>query len=98
MDASISPVGVRTMVTTRWYPSPSKSSRRAPVIWQVGRLENLDIDRRTAGLKDQCWVARAAAPSGVDEHPVDVSFEPTAVEPVQLMVVGLTRSEGPVRH
>ena len=97
MDASISPVGVRTVVTMRRYPTASKSSRRASDL--AGRLTRKPRhrlpDRRPEG---PVLGSQGSRPAGVDEHAVDVSFEPTADEPVQLMMVGPARSEGPVRH
>ena len=49
-------------------------------------------------MKDQCWIAQAGTPASIDERSVDVAREPAAVETVELMMVGATRCEAPVRR
>jgi|SoiMethySBSTD1v2_1073268.scaffolds.fasta_scaffold1086895_1 hypothetical protein len=68
-----------------------------PVSRQVDRLKDVDIDRRAGGPKNQGRVAKIGAPASVDEHSVDVALQPAAFEPVELMMVGATWREGPVR-
>jgi hypothetical protein len=64
---------------------------------QVDRLKDVDTDRRAGGIMNQCRVAKTGTPAGVDEHPVDVALQPPTVEPVELMMVGTTWRQGPVR-
>ena len=68
-----------------------------PVGRQVDLLKDVDTDRRAGGAKNQCRVAKIGAPASVDEHSVDVALQPAAFESVELMMVGATWREGPVR-
>jgi hypothetical protein len=69
----------------------------SPVSRQVDRLKDVDTDRRAGGINNQCWVAKTGAPASVEEQSVDVALQPAALEPGELMMVGATWRQGPVR-
>jgi hypothetical protein len=69
-----------------------------PVIRQVARLEDVHGDRRAMRIKNQRRITKASAPTSIHEFPVDVTLEPAAIEPVELMMVRATRRETSVRR
>jgi hypothetical protein len=64
----------------------------------VDRFEDINTDSRAIGIKNDCRVAKADTPAGIDKLSVDVASQPAASEPVELMMVGPTRCKGPVRR
>jgi hypothetical protein len=69
-----------------------------PVGRQVDRLKDVDSDRRAGGVKNQCRVAKTGTPASTDEDSVDVALQPAAFETVELMMVGATWRQSPVRR
>jgi hypothetical protein len=65
---------------------------------QIGRLEDVDIDGCSAGSEYQGRVVKTGAPTGIDERSVNLALRPGAVEPVELVMVRTTRSEGSIRR
>jgi hypothetical protein len=65
---------------------------------QIDRLEDVDIDSRALGIEDQCRIAEASTPAGIDQRSVDLAPRPVAIEPGELMMVRPTRRQASVRR
>jgi hypothetical protein len=93
MDAPMSPVnGGHDALVARSL----EGVQTCPVSRQVDRLKDVDNDRRAGGIKHQCRIAKTGTPASVNERSVDVALQPTAFEPVELIMVGATWGQAPV--
>ena len=64
---------------------------------EVDRLEDVNMDCRALGVKDQGREPEARTPARIYEPPVDVALQPAAYEPIELMIVWATWSQSSVR-
>src|SRR5512144_2014034 len=63
---------------------------------QIDRLEDLYVDSRAAGIKNQRRIAEAGTPASIYKRSIDSALHPAALEPVELMMVRATRCQGSV--
>ena len=68
------------------------------MIAKVCRLEDLYRNRRAVRIEDECRVTETRTPSSIDQLAVDLARQPPAIETIELVVIGLTRSKASVRR
>ena len=67
-----------------------------PVLRQVRRFKNIDIDPRPVVPKLDTRITFCCAPTGIDQGPPDIALAPLPAHAGQLMMVGAPRRQGAV--